>query len=54
MKTTTKEGVILIWEDNEPIAMIRGNGTVQYFKLSSMGMEEHEELWSSDVVKPTI
>lgn len=51
MKTVTKEGVILIWEDNVPIAMIRGNGTVQYFKLETMGMEEHEQLWNADNVQ---
>lgn len=51
MKTTTKEGVIIIWEDTVPIAMIRGNGKVEYFALTSMGMEEHEELWSADNVQ---
>lgn len=51
MKTTTKEGVILIWEDNVPIVMIRGNGKVEYFQLTPMGMQDHEELWSADNVK---
>lgn len=50
-KQATKEGVILIWEDNVPVAMIRGNGKVEYFKLTTMGMAEHEELWESDVIK---
>ena len=50
-KTTTKEGVVLIWEDGAPIALIRGNGKVEYFSLKPMGLQEHEELWSADNVK---
>lgn len=50
-KQTTKEGVVLIWEDGAPIAMIRGNGKVEYFELTPMGMIDHERLWSADNVQ---
>ena len=50
-KQTTKEGVIIIWEDNVAIAMIRGNGKVEYFTLTPMGMSDHEEIWSADNVQ---
>lgn len=56
MKKTTREGVVIIWETNlsgeavVPVAMIRGNGKVEYFALTPMGMQDHEELWEADKV----
>jgi hypothetical protein len=46
------EGVVIIYEkDGEkdvPAYMVRGNGSVQYFKLVPMAFGDHAELWGAD------
>ena len=50
-KTAQQEGVILIFEDNEPVAMVRKNGEVRYYKLTEMGFGDHAELLGADRIK---
>lgn len=50
-KTATQEGVILIFEDNEPTIMIRKNGCVTYFKLVEMSFADHIEFLGADQAK---
>lgn len=49
-KTAMQEGVILIFEDNEPSIMVRKNGAVRYYKLIEMGFQDHAELLGADVI----
>lgn len=49
--TTTSEGVMIISRDSEPIAMVRKNGSIQWFKLEPMDWAGFEELLSANQVQ---
>jgi hypothetical protein len=40
----TTEAVIIIHKGGEPVAMLRKNGTVQWFNLKPMGWGDFEQL----------
>lgn len=50
-KSAVQEGVILIIEDDEPVAMVRANGHVTYFKLEPMSFQDHISLLNADQVQ---
>ena len=48
---SAQEGVILIFNEvGEPIAMVRKNGHVVYYKLEEFGYQDHAEFLGADVV----
>lgn len=40
----TQEGVIIIHKEGEPVAMLRKNGTIQWFALKPMDWAGFEQL----------
>lgn len=46
----TQEGVVIIFEEKEPVAMVRANGSVKYYKLTEMSFQDHTALLKADQI----
>lgn len=51
MRTYQQEGVVMILEEDEPIAIVRANGSTKYYKLIEMSFKDHVEFLGADQVQ---
>lgn len=51
-RKTKQEGVLIVCEDDEPVAMVRKNGETLFYKVEKMGFQDVAELLEAD--KPDI
>jgi hypothetical protein len=50
-KTTALEGVLIVCEDGQPVAMVRKNGHNEFYRIEPMGFEEIGELLGAGKVQ---